>query len=298
MRLILLTLAFLQAADAACGLLHSDLIYGRDLSARVPGMERLSPEVVIGVAPLPGVERWIHAAEQILIGKRHGLVVIPKESICLRLATRELKGSDFEEAIRPLLSPTTKIEVVDWSRYELPAGELEFTASGLVYKPVRDLIAPALWRGTLKYFGNRRITVWVKLRLSEQRSWVEAARDLKAGDLISPEDMVAKVGAVFPLPVQSNTDATIFFGRKVRRSIAKGALLHVSDLLPKTDVERGDQVLVRVENAGSVISIQARSEQAGALGQQIRLRNPASGRLFQARVDGKGTAVVRLGESK
>jgi flagella basal body P-ring formation protein FlgA len=298
MRLLALILALLQPALAECHLLHSGIIYGRDLASHVPGLEQLAPEGVIGLAPLPGVERWIRPAEQVSIGKRFGLTASPRESICLRIATRQLQAIDFELAVKPLLNAEAKIEIVDWSRFEVPYGELEFRTSGITYVPARDPNVPALWRGTLKYFGDRRITVWVKLRVKEARRWMEAARNIKAGETLTTGDVLSKTGDVFPFPDSPKESTVDFSGRRVRRSLAKGMPLREVDLQPKTDVERGDEVLVRVENASSVISVQARSEQAGALGQEISLRNPTSGRLFRARVEGKGTAVVRLGESR
>ena len=55
-------------------------------------------------------------------------------------------------------------------------------------------------------------------------------------------------------------------------------------------VLRGDEVMVQVEAGGAKIKISARAESQAGLGETVKLRNPKSGKVFEARVTGKGAA--------
>jgi flagella basal body P-ring formation protein FlgA len=58
-------------------------------------------------------------------------------------------------------------------------------------------------------------------------------------------------------------------------------------------VARGEKVQVEVQSGAARLTIEGRAESAGDVGGTISVRNPQNGRLFSARVSGKGRAEVK-----
>ncbi len=58
-------------------------------------------------------------------------------------------------------------------------------------------------------------------------------------------------------------------------------------------VDRGDRVEVEVQSGPARLSFEAHAETTGRAGDSILVRNPENGRLFQARVVGKGKVLVQ-----
>jgi hypothetical protein len=58
------------------------------------------------------------------------------------------------------------------------------------------------------------------------------------------------------------------------------------------DVERGDKIAIEVSSGAARLTFDATAESSGRAGDSIMVRNPESGRLFRAKVEGKGRASV------
>ena len=59
------------------------------------------------------------------------------------------------------------------------------------------------------------------------------------------------------------------------------------------EVERGDKIAVEVSSGGALLAFEATAESSGRAGDSIVVRNPENGRLFQAKVEGKGKVWVK-----
>jgi flagella basal body P-ring formation protein FlgA len=78
---------------------------------------------------------------------------------------------------------------------------------------------------------------------------------------------------------------------ELQRDLPANTPLRLQDLKSSTMVKRGQQVLVAVgEGKGFLITVRAEAQQDGTLGDQIRLKNPESGRFLTAVVTGMNTA--------
>ncbi len=62
---------------------------------------------------------------------------------------------------------------------------------------------------------------------------------------------------------------------------------------PAPEVTRGESVAVEVQSGAARLTFDAKAESSGKPGDTVLLRNPENGRLFQARVVGKGKALVQ-----
>ena len=125
----------------------------------------------------------------------------------------------------------------------------------------------------------------------ENRQVVVAAVNLAPGQVLQPD--MLKLERVEPDKVNKAhyADLTGLAGQEVLRTIRAGEPLRQSDLKPSLMVRRGEQVLMTVGTPASFqISVTAEALQDGRLGDQVKLRNPESGRTLSAVVTGKGTA--------
>jgi flagella basal body P-ring formation protein FlgA len=81
-------------------------------------------------------------------------------------------------------------------------------------------------------------------------------------------------------------------------SIASGTELRPDLIAAPNDVDRGDAVQVEVRSGNARLALTARAVTGGRSGETISVRNPENNRIFQARITGKGTAVVDTGMRK
>ncbi len=62
---------------------------------------------------------------------------------------------------------------------------------------------------------------------------------------------------------------------------------------PRNGVARGERVVVEVTSGAARLAFETTAESAGGVGNFVLVRNPASGRLFPAKVAGKGKVVIQ-----
>jgi hypothetical protein len=100
-------------------------------------------------------------------------------------------------------------------------------------------------------------------------------------------EMVAlaqKFGIAAKAPLQS-----VCFVRPAKASAQKTAAAAAAAM----DVLRGEQVAVEVSSGGALLRLLGDAETSGHVGDSVLVRNPESGKVFQAKVEGKGKVMVR-----
>lgn len=163
-------------------------------------------------------------------------------------------------------------------RQRAPAGAAPGVSPGEGARAARDLPA-----GHILLTGD----------LLDTRRVLVARQNLAAGRTLEPN--------LFELGLVSASDGgqkyfTKFEGlesSELTRSLAAGEPLRASDLRPALLVLRGQLVLLTVSAGGEngvQISVRAEALQDGRMGEQIRLKNPESGRILNAIVTGKNAA--------
>ncbi|MEM8748807.1 MAG: flagellar basal body P-ring formation chaperone FlgA [Pseudomonadota bacterium] len=81
-------------------------------------------------------------------------------------------------------------------------------------------------------------------------------------------------------------------GKIAVRTILPGRFIATTSLKVAPVVRAGEPVRVRLRNAGLQIEVLAMALADGAAGETIRLRNPASGKVFAAKLHADGSAEV------
>jgi flagella basal body P-ring formation protein FlgA len=284
MRLGLLVVVIAPAF--ACQIIDGDHILGKDVAAASTIFATLDPQLEIGAAPFAGVQRVMRPDELVRLAKQNGIALdAAVGAICFELATEPLTAEMLLPVIQKTLAiDNAKIEILDFSHFGVPRGSLDFPKSGLMPN--------GLWRGRVLYGQNHSVPVWVKTRITVDRTWVETAEPLVTGKAIEASQVILKTGPRFPFDPALTESMSQVIGRRPVRNLAAGTPIASAMLTIAHDVERGDQVAVEVKVGGAILDFEATAESAGRAGETILMKNPENGRSFQAKIQDKGHVLV------
>jgi flagella basal body P-ring formation protein FlgA len=182
--------------------------------------------------------------------------------------------------------------LLDFSKFPVPRGQLEFSINGLVSPRSGLRIEPAVWKGRLVYSGSRSVGVWAKVRVGVTRPRVVAAVDLPAGRPLEASNLKVETVEEYPTGESYLRELEKAVGLTPRRLVRVGEPLRASLLSTPNEVARGDKVDVTVESGGAHLSFAARAETSAGIGGRVLVKNPENGKRFAARVESKGKVVV------
>lgn len=285
MKFALIVIAFV-GHGMACQVIEADHIAGKDLAAASPIFAALDPALIIGPAPLPPVQRVLHADELVRLARRNGIAISGAVAeVCFERAAEPLTAEKLLPVLRAALAlDDAQLEILDSSRFPVPHGTVEFTRAGLS--------ADGLWRGHVSFDQNRAAAVWARVRITTVQSWVEAAATLVPGKPIDATQLKLVTGPRFPFGPAPIASLDLATGDTVVHVVKAGEPIFASVLIAAREVERGDTVSVEVSSGAAHLSFDAVSQSSGRTGEFILLRNPDNGRYFQARVAGKDKASI------
>jgi flagella basal body P-ring formation protein FlgA len=264
----------------------ADRILIRDLAGAFPGLESAAPDLAVALAPGPGVERVFRLPELRRVAARFHLPAAPATEVCVARPVSPPDPTLFLAAMQREL-PQAAIEIEDYSRQPVPAGDLAFPASSLRRAP-----RETLWIGYVRYAGDRRFSVWARIKLSIPVECVVAAADLAPNRPIEATQLRLEAreaslsDGVFPKSIDQVA------GKWPRVAIPAGSSIRAVELQAPPDVVRGETVHVEVRDGGALVSLEARAEASGSRGDTIPVTNPNSRRRFRARVEGRGRVSV------
>ncbi|MGE5567830.1 MAG: flagellar basal body P-ring formation chaperone FlgA [Rhodospirillales bacterium] len=280
------------ALAATCISVEGDRIRAADVAAAIPAFAALAPEVELGYAPAPGARRMVSPGELARMAARHGIALQAAPGLCIERAMQHLTEEGVLAALRAAVgNPEARIELLDYSRYRVPRGELEFPRSGYT-PPPEGADVPVVWRGRLKYAGNRSMPVWARVRIGIPGKRLVAAEDLPAGRPIQASQVRVETAEVPLFAGPPSQFAEDVVGCVPRRTIRAGEPVQAGILEAPLEVERGDTVRVKVTSGAAQLSLEAKAETPGRKGDWIMLRNPDNGRRFQGRVEGQGRVII------
>jgi flagella basal body P-ring formation protein FlgA len=271
----------------SCHVVDGEWILGRDLAAEIPAFAALDPSLEIGATPVAAAQRVFHPDELMRLARQHSIQIstLPP-TVCFERATEPLTAAKLMPVLQKALGmENAQIEILDFSRYPVPRGPLQFTRAGLS--------ANSLWRGQVMYAEGRSTPVWVKARVTIEARWIEATEMLFSNKLVEPGQLVLRTGRQFPFDVPALDSIELATGLRPIRTIAAGTPLTAAMLVHPPVVERGDKVVVEVTSGGALIRFEAVAESSGHIGETIPIRNPENAHMFRARIEGKGKVSVK-----
>jgi flagella basal body P-ring formation protein FlgA len=290
---------FAPAQEPACHPVEGDRILARDLAAVLPEFGTAPPQAQVGQAPLPGAQRSFHASELRELAHRFGIVLSPAAEACFEWVMQPLDRARAIAAMQESLqTPGAKIEIADTISGRVPAGRIEFPLGSLGTPSPTGPSEPVLWRGDVLYGDGHRFAIWARVQIAAPCRKLVAAESLKAGQPIDARQIRTTTAACFPVGVKEMPDIGQIAGMTPIHSIAARTVLRLDLLAPPNDINRGDEVHVVVRSGAARVALTARALSGGRSGATISVRNPENNRTFQARVTGKGTAVVDAGIPK
>lgn len=115
-------------------------------------------------------------------------------------------------------------------------------------------------------------------------------RNLAAGEIVQPQDLVWAKVALAPADAATDPDAVV--GLAARRTLRAGAAVAGRDVSAPQVVKANDLVTLVFEDAGITLTLQAKAVSGGGVGDTISVQNVSSKKTIQAVVAGPGQAVV------
>lgn len=282
-----------ELVAAVCASVSGAHITAGDLAKAVPGFAPSNPAAVVAWAPLPGATRVFYPAElKRLLAPLDPSASAPRDGICFEVPVAPLSGEAVLEAMRGALPAGSKIEIVEISRFPAPAGEIVFSAKSLGTPASVDAIA--LWRGFVRYGDGEKFQIWSRVRIRVPVTRVVAVETLPQGKPIRASQV--KLALVEEVPNGPLTPATVELveGYIPRRSIPANSPVLTDSLDAPMDIVKGDHVTVMVRSGLSTLSLDAEAATSGRRGDAVSLKNPHSGKLFRARIDGPDTASIQV----
>ena len=291
------TLYLAAAGMMDCRVVTADVIRMRDLAAAEPVFSQVDPELLVGFSPLPGAVHTFTPAQISRLAKTHSLDPDGHHAVCFQRAMRELDQRELQELLDHALAiPSAQIDVIEFSRYPAPVGDLVFPRSGLALS-LSAGTEPLLWKGYVVYGSGRHFAIWARVKIHARLNRVIATDNLvtavpvRADQVrMEPLDGVPDVLA----PAQS-LDQVV--GNHLLRPVRRGATVSLDDISTALTVHRGDKVDVDFESPGMHLQLEAAAESDGRYGDRIRLRNLQSNNIFEAEVSGKDQARVVLNQN-
>jgi flagella basal body P-ring formation protein FlgA len=276
----------------SCLPLEGDRILARDLAAAMPAFALWPPETELGYAPAPGLRRVLRAAELRRVASRQGLDGGPMADVCVERPTAPLAP----EALRAALAlaagdPDARIEILDWSRYAVPRGPIEFPRTAAVAEG-NGPQAPVLWKGFVKYGERGRFSIWVRARIEVRMTQVSARTDLAIGRPVQESQVQLERVNLSPFGAQPARSLAEVVGRVPRRPIPAGTPILPGQLEIPMEIHSGDAVTVRVTSGRAGLKLEGVAGGEGRRGDLIPVKNPATGKTFRARVEGAGNVAV------
>lgn len=296
MNIWLLFLSMMMTHPGSCETISNDRILGEDLARALPAFANKIPgDAVVSFSPAPGSRRLFGAQELERIGAPYGVAVAPDAHACFEWSLQTITDDQVRAALRDALQlPGARIDVLAINRNQVPQGKLVFPIQGLMASTLTGPDTPVTWRGEVRYHGSRQFSVWVRVKIAATMSRIVATRLILPGETLSPEDVRLETYDDFPLrnDIARNLDEVI--GRMPRRAIREGLPVFRADLIEPYQVKRGDLVDVTAISGAAELHLPAMAETPGRQGDTISLKNPHSGKIFRARVEGKDRALVMV----
>lgn len=118
------------------------------------------------------------------------------------------------------------------------------------------------------------------------------ARNLAAGDIVQPEDVVWSTVQAHLVQAAGPADAEQAIGKTARRALRAGAPVAARDLASPQVIARNDMVEVAYQVGGVTLTVTGRAARNASAGEPVPVLNLQSGRTIDAVAIGPGRAIA------
>lgn len=291
--LILLWLAC-SGVWSQCLPIQAERIFAEDLAKAVPAFAEARGQWV-ALSPLAGAERRFLKAELVRLARRLGLgegairSAEWPESVCFAYPESPLDQTRLELALANAAGGPVEADVIDFSRFPVPPGPIEFARGGLTSDRADGA---RLLRGSVLYAPGRKQPIWVRIRPRIQRHVLVTLRELQPGEVVDAGAVRSEPTTLQGGPALSSLSE--IEGLSARRAIPAGTRITRSLFVRARDVDPGQTVKVQVSSGAARLNFEARAETGGFSGDQILIRSPLSDQRVKVRVAGRGRAEIEV----
>jgi flagella basal body P-ring formation protein FlgA len=278
-------------AVAECLPATGNRIVGRDLALADKRFAALPATLTVGFAPTPGARRVFDVPELQKLARGNAIPAEGLTGICFELAIHSLNAEDAVIAMRQALPSDVTLKIVELPVLKVPTGKVEFPLPGLE-PPLESNHGVQLWRGDVIYAETRHISIWARVEVMAQYQAVVATKDLPAGAVIDAGSLRVETGTGPLEREKSASRVEDVRGRIVKHAVKAGAPIPLAILAEPPDVHRGDAVSVEVRSGPAHLQFEAIAETSARDGELVELRNPLNGKVFKARLNPDGRAVI------
>ena len=120
------------------------------------------------------------------------------------------------------------------------------------------------------------------------------ARNLAAGDVLQPEDVIWSTVQAHLAQGGSPSDPDMVVGLSARRALRAGAVVGQRDLISPRVIARNDMVEVAYVAGGVTLTVTGRATRDAAVGEPVPILNTTSGRTIDAIASGPGQAMAGM----
>ena len=300
---LLLVLFALAPAHAAVLRTETTLkgprVYLRDLFVDAG----INADRVLGAGPGPGSRIVVEARQLKAIARQYGVDWEPVSSAdraVLEWPGQPLRREDALSAIRAALvargaAADCEIELPGFNPPIVPLNgvaapvvtQLDFDRELGRFTALLSIGGPTMEPTALRISGEVADVIAVPV----------AVMRLSAGAVPGPDDIrIARV-RVNLVHTEVAREASAVIGMQLKRQIAAGMPIALADLMPPTQIARGDAVRLLLQAGGLSLSGQGLALESGAAGDRIRVRNISSQAVLEAEVAGPGVVRVIPGTS-
>ncbi|HEY4361279.1 MAG TPA: flagellar basal body P-ring formation chaperone FlgA [Bryobacteraceae bacterium] len=283
----------LATPPEACHLLETESVLARDAVQEVPGFAQLPGDFLLGYVAATGTARIFRGADLERLAKNRGVVLTNLPDICFARKTFIPQPDAIRAAMQKALGTSNaNIELLASSQNQAPFGEVVFPRTGVQFPSGSDPRAEIVWQGHVRFGENGKSPIWARVRVTAAMTRVVAVSDLPAGKMIQKDQVRLESCEDSPLDETAARNLDEVIGLQPRNSLRANTAVHKTQLEHPADVAVGDLVKVEVFDGGAHLILEAQARTAGVVGATVQVRNPSSGKDFQARVTGKDRVTV------
>jgi flagella basal body P-ring formation protein FlgA len=278
---------------AACVSISAAHITARDLARAVPGFTAADPAEVLAWTPVPGVPRIFHVAELTqIIGRLDPSAIVPQQDVCFVRPTSPLLEKDAVEAMHFTLGQDSNIEVLEISHFPVPEGDVVFPRESLSASTGTSPVA--LWRGFVRYDGDKKFPVWARVNIRAVLTRIIASETLLEGKPIQLSQVRVERAEDSLSSRSAPTMIDKVAGYIPRRTIQANSRIWTDSIEPPKEIVKGDHVTVTVHSGLAVLTFAVDALTSGRRGDFISFKNPESGKMFRARIEGPKAASMQV----
>lgn len=147
-------------------------------------------------------------------------------------------------------------------------------------------LAVTMFDGDRIVGGPKTLRVGVQIR----HQVVTAAKVIKRGDVFGPDDFRSEERWLGPTAKPAAMDQVA--GAEARSRLDAGETVMADDVAPATTVSKGDIVMIRCVSGSVALTTRGRAMADGCDGDIVEFQALDSKRVFRARMNGRGCAVI------